>query len=413
MSFRVTLFLTIITLTFFSCQTEVKETNAICPEQNYKHRYINVPLSYKNPELGSFNLYYELDSMYDPSKPTVMFASDAQTTESWVGKSDFFKNFFESSFNFVTYQYRGFFCSRIDQFNNDQPIDWNFAFEVFNSNNAVEDIEQIRKDLNISRDKFFLAGGSGMAVLSLKYLSIYHKNVSKAFLLSFFKDAGACSNAPLEYFDNFLIKHSLKQKFVRILNDEIVPSDQLYFITQRLLYDDQEKVIALINQLEKNDLKLYHEVNDEIGSIDDFIKDGQKWPQFTVFMFETNLPPEEGRLDINYPYYAIASPLQQLAKEKTIPYMYWDVKGLDKITTEVMIVAGAFDQVTPISTTEDIRKLLPNSKIAIFKGYHCLNGDKEIRNPLMECFLNYGFNSSQMSDLLNNEPHKTSLVKMY
>jgi len=360
--------------------------------------------------MGSFGLYYELDSTYDPSKPTVMVVADAQTTESSVGRADYFKNSFELSYNVVTYQYRGFFCSRIDAFNNGRPTDWKLAFEVLNSDNAVEDIERIRRDLEIPREKFFIAGGSGMAVLALKYLSVYHEQVSKAFLLSFFKDAAGCSNGPLLYFDHFLDEHRLRESFMNITGNRTVPPGQLYYIIQRLLYVDQDKTVRMIEELAQGNRTLYDQLDKETGSVGDFIRDGQKWPHFTVFMYETNLPPANGKLDINYPYYAIGEPLQKLAARGKIPYSYWDVKNLDKVSTEVFIVGGSYDQVIPVSATEPVRDLLPHSKMAVFKGYHCLNGNKELRNPLMESFFTYGYDSPQMDSLLGTEPLRSALV---
>lgn len=137
-----------------------------------------MPVSYQNPDGETFLLYYELCSDFDESRPTVIIPTDAQRSLSQVGWADKYKEMFElEEYNTVTFEYRGMYASGIPEVSN-PGLDWSRAYQILNSDNAVEDIERIRRDLMGDRQVFIL-GGSGTAMMGLKYISRYPQNVKK------------------------------------------------------------------------------------------------------------------------------------------------------------------------------------------------------------------------------------------
>lgn len=391
---------------------QYNKINHPCPAPNKCSGYVKAPISYKYPEWGTFRLYYEVNSNFDSSKPIVLIPTDAQRGSSQVGMADQYRKIFDISFNVLTYEYRGQFCSSIPEFQK-RGWTWEKAYLAFNSDNAVEDIELIRKHL-LGDKKICILGGSGIAMLGLKYLVKYHKHVSRAFLMSFFKDAEGGSRSGVSYFDSFLKNFGLTDKYAKIIKEKIVPLDQLLFLLQRLLYSDEKKAIKLINETSSKDIRLFIEESKTHGSVDFFVRFVQKYsPQAVAFMYETNITTSlTGEPDINSPFLQIGKPLLEIEKAGKIDIGRFKMGKLDNITTEVLLVAGILDQVAPIKEMRKIRSLMPRSKLAIFKSYHCLmnSESKQCRNRLVEIFFKYGMNSKNFADYLKGNACKDLFV---
>ncbi len=385
---------------------EYNEVNPGCPEPDYYHRYIRVPLSYDHPEWGEFELYYELCSDYQEGKSTLLVPTDGQRTFPQVGWADRYKQIFNTSLNVVTYEYRGMYCSDIPGFQKKKK-DWVRIYESLNSDNVIEDMENIRKDL-LGDKKINILGGSGTAMIGLKYLSKYHQNVERAYLMSFFKDAQGSSESGIKFFNEFLEKNNLEKVYSEIVQKQKVKIEQLLFLIQRLLYYDQDKAVQLIEKVSQDDLTLYDQLTDQLGTVDYFISSAQKYkPWAVVFMFETNIKTsEKGTPDINYPFYKEAEPLNKLAGKGDIPKKKFDIQNLENISTEVFLLAGTQDQVAPVEETLKIHKQLPHSKLAVFKAYHCLEGPpetKKARNDLVDLFFLHGSDSKELNDYLKKK----------
>jgi pimeloyl-ACP methyl ester carboxylesterase len=388
--------------------------NPGCPEADYHHRYIEVPVSYAHPEWGKFKLYYELNSSFDENKPTIIVPTDGQRTFSQVGWADKYKENFETSFNVVTYEYRGMFCSDIPGFQTPNR-DWYKVYESLNSDNVIEDIERIRQDL-LGDEKVYILGGSGTAMMGLKYLSKYDDKVEKAYLMSFFKDAEGSSTSGVKYFNNFLKEHDLQNTFANIREENPADIKQLLFLIQRLLYYDQSIAKELIVEVNNGKMDLFNKYTEMLGTVDYFIKSAQKYkPWAVVFMYETNIKTsEEGEPDINYPFLKEAEPLNKLAEEGKIPKEKFDIKNLNEIETEVLLLGGTMDQVAPLEETMEIHRELPNSKFAVFEAYHSLERPEPAhiaRNELVDLFFKHGFNSKEFKNYFKEKGDKRNFVE--
>ena len=232
-----------------------KDLNPGIPDEDYYHRFIDVPISYNQPNKGTFKLYYELCSDFDKNKPTVLIPTDGQRSLSQVGWADKYKKLFNLNYNTVTYEYRGMYCSKIDAISG-EITNWIEAYKILNSDNVVEDIERIRQDL-LRDEKINILGGSGTAMIGLKYVAKYPEKVNRAFLMSFFKDAKGSSESGVLFFNNFLKENNLNETYNKAITNEKIELKQLLFLIQRLLYSDKEEVKQLIVELSENKINRY------------------------------------------------------------------------------------------------------------------------------------------------------------
>ncbi|GAB4180535.1 MAG: hypothetical protein Kow00108_16970 [Calditrichia bacterium] len=391
-----------------------EEINPGIPEEDFYQRFITVPVSYKDSSRGTFKLYYELCSDYDPKKPTILIPTDGQRTLSQVGWADRYKKMFNLEYNTVTYEYRGMFCSKIPLIEK-KGADWKTIYGILNSDNVVEDIERIRRDL-LGDKPFYILGGSGTAMIGLKYIAKYPQNVKRAFLMSFFKDARGSSESGVMFFTNFLKENTLLDAFFKAIENPSVNKEHLLFLIQRLLYFNKEETKNLIIDVSQGDLNRYRKYTRMVGTVDYFIRSAQKYKPWTVvFMFETNIPTQlDKRLDINYPFLKMAEPLLSVFEnpEEYKKRLFY-IKNLETVNTEILLVAGTMDQVAPVSELKRIHNELPNSKLALFKAYHSLQapeGARQCRNQMTNIFFKYGFNSDELENFLQKSKATSGFV---
>ncbi len=391
-----------------------KELNPGLPKEDFYHRYVEVPVSYSDPSKGTFKLYYELCSDFDPKKPTVLIPTDGQRSLSQVGWADKYKKMFNLDYNTVTYEYRGMYCSKIEALEG-KVVDWKLAYELLNSDNVVEDIERIRRDL-LGERKINILGGSGTAMIGLKYIARYPEKVDRAFLMSFFKDAKGSSESCVLFFKNFLERNHLEKRYEMALKNPKIERTQLLFLIQRLLYFNEEEVKQMIIEISENNLSRYEKYTRLLGTVDFFIRSIQKYKPWTVvFMYETNIETSmEKKFDINYPFLKVAEPLRKIyGSSPQYKEHLFDIKNLKDVKTEILLVGGTLDQVAPLYELRRIHRELPESKLAIFEAYHCLQTPpeaRECRNDLANLFFIYGYNSKKFIEYLKLSKQKCKFI---
>lgn len=386
-----------------------------CPTPDFHHRYVQVPVSYDHPEWGTFELYYELSSDFDPSRATVIVPTDGQRTFSQVGWADRYRELFGLSQNVATYEYRGMDCARIPGLLRPDR-DWARAYEALKLANVVEDIERIRRDLPGDGPTHVL-GGSGTAMVGLEYLAKYREHVDRAFLMSFMKDAEASSVAGVEFFKEFLAERGLEDEWATIHDAysgagepaaDPVALKQVLFLVQRLLYYDQDEAAALIEEVARGERKRYDRWTDQLGTVNFFVRSAQRYrPWVVVFMWETNIPTSPpGEPGINWPFLEEGRPVAELVRRGEIDARKYDVTGLEDVSTGVLLLAGTLDQVAPVEETARIHLALPDSRLAIFEAYHTLARPpeaREARNRLAELVFRYGAWSAEVEEFFDSE----------
>jgi len=373
-------------------------------------RRIEVPLNWADPSEGTFSLYYEVDSAYDPGRPTVMVPCDPQQSESWEGAADRMRRDMGIEDNVVVFQYRGTHASAIPRLGND----WVAAYRWLHTRNGVEDMDAVRRDLLGDDGVLRLAGGSGLAMMGLMYLVTYHRHVDRAFLMGLYHQAAAGCRAVEEFLDDFLARHGLQDAFAAAMAEGRARKRQLFHLLQRLLYSDQDKARRLVAEVGAGDLSLYRSESERLGDVDEFIAEVQRrWPQTVVFMYETNVPPPDGRVDgINEPFLAMGAPLWDLARQGLVPDEHMDVRGLGAVGTDVLLVAGTRDQVCPIELMTSIYDDMPAARLLVLHAYHCLVRQPERRARLLNTFFRFGGASEALRDLLRSDDFAEVFVEL-
>lgn len=385
------------------------------PVEDAHHRYLEVPICHARPDWGTFKLYYEVNSDFDRSKPTIMLPGSGQVEESWAGFADRYKNeVLETDCNVVVFQYRGTFASRIDRVAIHRKLDWSEAYQIFRIENVVEDMDRVRRDLLGTDGKLHLWGCSAVAVVAAAYLAKYSRHVPRAFLSGFFKDTAAACRSAVQFFERFLAERKLTASFDKIVREGRLPVEQLLFVLQRLLYSDQQRAEALIREAASGNAKLLDEETARQGTVDAFIRTCQlNAPQGVVFMYETNIPVyEDGRPDINAVFYKIGEPIRRFVPAGERNPKPLDLENLESVCSEVLLLAGTLDQVAPVEEMEKLRRLLPRSRLAIFQAYHCFYDQKTIRNRISELFYRGGLESAELGSFLRSGTCKSTFVEL-
>ena len=383
------------------------------PAPDFHHRYLEVPIRHEEPDRGTFKLYYELCSDWDPGRPVILIPTDGQRTFSQVGWADRYQEMFGLDANTVTYEYRGMPCSAIPGLDR---MDWRERYQVLGTDQAVADMECIRGDL-LGDGRIDLLGGSGTAMMALKYVAAHPHRVGRAFLMSFFLDARGSSEAGVVAFDRFLVEHDLADAYHDAVAHPGVAEDQLLFLVQRLLYHDRERAAGLIRDASGGDLAAYREATAQLGTVDFFVRAIQAHKPWTVaFMYETNIPTApDGAPDINQPFLRIAEPLRQAFTPAATRDHLFRIDGLADTSAEILLVAGTLDQVAPLGELERIHARLPRARLAVFEAYHCLQAPpaaRQARAELANRFFARGLDDPSLSDHLAAEAEASGFLEL-
>ncbi len=148
--------------------------------------FINVPLSYEEPALGTAKLALDYAAPFNPAKRTVLVIADGQQ---FYVRSGAMKDLQESTFgdavNVVGIITRGTTPAFIDAtLGSDGKADWSKAWKVFNSGEWVDDVESVRKAIVGEQGEVDLYGRSGGAYLVHQYLSLHSDHVERIFTQS-------------------------------------------------------------------------------------------------------------------------------------------------------------------------------------------------------------------------------------
>ncbi len=107
--------------------------------------YVNVPIDYANPLLGTTPIYAHFENGFDKSKPTFLFFTGGPGGPSHFLGHPRIKFFNDLGFNFLSFDQRGIACSRPQNeslYNNP---------DFYSSENTARDADEIRKFLGINK----------------------------------------------------------------------------------------------------------------------------------------------------------------------------------------------------------------------------------------------------------------------
>lgn len=348
---------------------------------------VRVPFVYEHPEKGSFDLYYELGRAFDPAKRTVFVIADGQ--QFYVRKGLITKlqdKLFGDSFNVVGIIGRGVNEQVARDVKQGDSIDWLTAYQVLNSDEWIEDIESVRKDLLGPTGTVALYGVSGGGLLVHQYLCKHPEHVVAVFTkasVNRFLDAefGLSSDT---FWDEIgqsdaTLQPLLLETFARHPADRskimLLLQRQNFFVPAAQIAAERAKLIHMLHDWDETSIaKLSKDY--EVDPILDFLKAGNA--TISVRMFELFAPVlasartgAEQRVDPDMEVGRLfAEPLLELLAQKKISAPSMDFRAAHSVTADVYIVAGRYDHTADYRSQIALASEYPNHRLLLLNDDH-------------------------------------------
>lgn len=417
-------FLSISLIVILSSTLQLYAQDHKYPIQDFYHRSIELPVDYSNPGEGTFIQFYEITSNFDFNKPTIFFFQDAQQEYGVPGGvDDLAKSYqFFDSFNVLRYQHRGREYSYIELKNRDGTVNWELAYRLLSSNQVIEDIEHIRKDLfkRAPDAKILIYGRSGGGYLVQQYLAKYSQYVHRAFI-------GAAPNPIIleqlghpesKYFYNELndIDNMIYEKLEKVLQKNIVPDYQLLWILKGIPYkskNPRDELNELIDELYEGRKSLYTSYLQRKGF--DFSKKMIPEKDMKGWDIGSRLRPVEVSAEYmldHYPEYIdpfyvclkkSCEPYLRLIEEKKVKAPAFDtLEKFKDVESDIFYLAGKHDHVSDYRIGIELGKYFKNYELFIADDNHNMTIYKECYPLLRNAFFKYGIGSEELQQVRNS-----------
>jgi pimeloyl-ACP methyl ester carboxylesterase len=383
---------------------------------DFHHRYVEVPLDHRNPEQGTFTLYYELSSNFDFAQPTVFYIVDSQQSARGADRM-MSRYLFSDSLNLVLIEYRGRRHSPINVTKADGSVDWEKAYHLLASSQAVEDIEAVRRDLfdEYPDAKVNFYGRSGGAYLIHEYLSKYPRNTARAFTRAAPNPLvmHMQGNPESKYFVESLneIDPALHGKLKTVMQRESVPTQDLMWLLLQLPYSDpnaSELQARIISELYEQNTATY----DEYHAMPRYDIANLRRSEFSEEMgagmfirpLECDGPyllgPEPDYVD---PIYVtmryLSAPAVSLIEEAGLPLPeYPSLESFRSVEAEVFYLAGKDDHMSPWSIAVELATWFPKYRYFISDDTHTMSEHPECYPLLRNAFLLHGLGSAELDE---------------
>jgi len=388
---------------------------------------INVPIDHNVSEKDTFVLYYEFGAEYNSEKPTVFLIANGQQFHIRRGAvKKLQERWFDDRFNVVGIPGRIISQKLLDKaINADNSVNWEKAYQIFNSRQWCGDIDELRKHILGEEGKVMLFGGSGGAFLIHEYLARYGKHASRVFTEAAanpFLDAelGIISDRFWDEIGNYdprLQKkmHEILKKYVDERPEIIMTfSRQHYFFKADKI---QQARSELIDSLYNGNMEFYEKAKRdfEVNEVVSIMKTKQAIP-IRVRMYEIIRPILE-KVDLFgdtvYPglemAYNVALPLIMLNREGKIPVPLMDFSSLKNLSSDIFILAARWDEPVDYRTQIELAKKYKHSTLFIANDDHMFKSLKEsgLFKEIISTFFYYGSNSMETQKSLKNlDPYK-------
>lgn len=384
-------------------------------------RTIQVPIDHQKPGVGSAPLYFEFGAPFDQAKPLVIIISDGQQFYVTRGSiADLQKNIFGHEFNVVGIVGRGFSAdfTRAALDDAGHP-DWTKAWQIFNSEQWVEDIESVRQAIVGKNGKILLYGASGGATLVHEYLLKYGAHVTRAYTESAaVPELNRELGIEVDRFWNEIgaSDPDLQPMLLKVLNEHPAERTNILIALQRQHYFvSAEKLSAaraeFIRALDKGDMAYLERVRKEY-QVDAIVN---------LFNSQTGMPISVRELEFIYPTgafqkrnadrvdpyieseYAFLRPLANLVDSGKIPPPGFGLASAHRVDAEVFVLAARWDEAVDYRTSIALAYSYPRHQLFIADDNHLfeeLNGSGA-RSRLLRTFLKYGLDSPQLKSALS------------
>lgn len=322
---------------------------------------LTVPIDYSDPYSGTTEISFEYGAPYSPNKPTVFVIADAQ--QFYVRKGSVAKlqgNLFDTTFNVVgiigrnnNAELRGLVTLPSGE------VDWEKAYKFFSWQQYVNDIEEVRKKVVGPTGAILLYGQSGGGLLIHQYLSLYGRNVDKAFTGAsvsysldarlgiqhdkFWEEATAEDPGFEEKMVKLLVSNSHDRETIAMLFQR-----QHFFVPPDSLYQERNRLLDAMLSGDTESIDRYME-HYQISAIREMTSSAFGIPiRVRVFEFLFPLLEElEIKKDALYPnienMYFTVLPLIELFHSQRINPIEMPFENLHDLNTQVFVLAGRWD----------------------------------------------------------------------
>lgn len=383
-------------------------------------RLVRVPLDHFDVASGHFELYYELGAPFDARKPTVFFLTDGQQFHVRKGRmSKIQDELFGEELNVVGIVGRGSTeAVQKRALRNDGSVDWQVANRLLSSQQWVEDVESVRRDLLGPNGKILLYGRSGGGFLVHEYLSRHGHHVLRAFVQSapnpfleaefglntdhFWEEISACDSSLPENLTRVLTRLADERKsLIQVLQR------QNFFVPRSGLLAARARLITELDQ-GKNDLYEQLKTEYQVNALTQLM-DSPAGMAIRVRLYEFYQPVHRAteRFDrALYPdkenTFHLAGPLLQLYDQGQIPAATMNLNALRNIATGMFILAGRYDHTSDYRIQMALASYYPNHLVFIADDDHVLHALEAsgLYPALVRSTLLHGFDSHEAQNLL-------------
>ncbi|MBS1797502.1 MAG: hypothetical protein JSS81_27005 [Acidobacteria bacterium] len=377
------------------------------PEDDF-HHYIDLPLDHLHPERGTFRAFYQFGPNFYRSRPVTFLLTDGQME--LVGlQTDF--DFFEDVLPGVAYVLvgvRGQSPTLFPEVFKDGKIDYEAALDLYGSDQQIEDIEAVRRQLVAGGilkpgEKINVFGASGAGVLAQQYVSKYGTNVERLLLESTGAPDLARQNGSRYSPDFKDFNPEAAPIFDSLVAQKTVDKRELANVLYQLGRTEKEPRAAQTALLESlrdgGNLWRYRLKPPMNLSILNYVIKSPSELAARVRWFElvgADLLRYDGACETNLLYEISSEAVSDLldfhrranrpAKEFVI--------DRQNFAGEVLILKGTEDVVFSDDIARSLEKAYPHAKALFFKDGHRMLNDKERYRQIRKNFLDIGFRIS-------------------
>ena len=394
--------------------------------QDERHRYIDLPLDHKYAASQKFRGFYILSPGFKNGADVIFFLTDGQMQ--LVGTNpdfSFFDSILGKASSYVLIGVRGHTPILFPEvYNADGSLNYKTAMNLYGSDQQVEDIECVRKDMQkngriLPGTKIMIFGASGAGVLVQQYISKYAGNVSRAIIaVTGAPDISTAKGWP--YSPDF---KDFNPEGAKLIGEALKKSGADIFGLSYILY-----------QMARGSSDAIKDQNDFLKKLAaaEFGAYFKMWikPQLNSFVLNILMKaPQAAAMKVRW-YELVAPDLKKYktgAPEKlNLLYEYsWktlsdfienDTGGNDltkkfridraNFTGEILVMCASRDVVFSTEISRAIASEYKNSKTAVFDDCHRLLKEPDRYLKLRTAFYNGGFNSGEFQKLYNALPGK-------
>jgi pimeloyl-ACP methyl ester carboxylesterase len=352
-------------------------------------RSIRVPFLYEKPARGTFVLRYEIGRTFDASKPTVLVIADGQ--QFYVRKgliAPLQDELFGDGFNVVGIFGRGSNDDvKEELLHSDKSLYWLRTYELLKSEEWVDDIESVRKDVVGASGTVLLYGRSGGGLLVHQYLARHPSHVRRVFTqaaVNRFVDAEFGLSSDVFWNEIGAVDNELQSLLLDVLEHHQAERDKIILLLQRQNFfvpagkirAERSDLIHALADWDENKINLLakqYQVDAMLANLK------TRDPATSVRLFELFAPvlsnepqaTSQGRINPDIEVgMMFGAPLISLLNKGEIAVPTMDLEALHRVSAEVYMLAGRFDHTADYLSQMVLAAHYPKHRLLLLADDH-------------------------------------------